>query len=77
MMELGEEAMQYMEDQIPELAQYATRQAYWHTLASGDTVVIAEDGKLWEIFPDGSRRYIKDIPAPSTIPQRHFTIPAV
>lgn len=66
--------MQYVEEQIPELAEQATRQAFWHTLASGDSVVVAHEGKLWEVFPDGNRKFVKDITAPSFVQKRQFTI---
>lgn len=74
-MQLTEQAIQYVEEQIPGLAEQATSQAYWHTLAAGDSVVVALEGKLWEVFPDGTRQFIKTIAAPVSVEQRHFTIP--
>ena len=68
--------MRYVEDQIPELATQATQQAYWHTLASGNSVVVAQGGKLWEVFPDGTRRFIKEIEAPTLVHQSRYTIPS-
>lgn len=76
-MELSEEIIQYVENQIPEMAEHATRQAFWNTLASGNSVIIAQKGKLWEVYPDGTRRFIKDIIGPVTVQQRHYTIPEV
>jgi hypothetical protein len=34
-MEMNEKTIDYLEQSIPELAQAATRQAYWQALASG------------------------------------------
>jgi hypothetical protein len=75
-MELSEKTIQYVEDQIPEMAEQATRQAFWNTLATGNSVIVAQQGQLWEVYPDGSRRFIKDITGPVTVQQRHYTIPA-
>jgi hypothetical protein len=64
-MTLSEEAMSFLEEHIPELADVAFKQAYWATLASGSSVLISENGDLVEIFPDGTRKFIKHLP-PST-----------
>lgn len=74
-MALTEKEIDYLEQQIPELAELATRQAFWQTLASGDSVLIAEDGFLIEIRPDGSRTIVGEIEKPLIVEQRHFTIP--
>jgi hypothetical protein len=54
-MELSEEAIDYLEQQIPELAELATRQAFWQTLASGHSAIIAEGAHLIRIYPDGTK----------------------
>ena len=41
-MSLSEEAMCFLEDHIPELAEVAFKQAYWAALASGSSVFIRE-----------------------------------
>lgn len=64
-MTLSEEAMCFLEEHIPELADAAFKQAYWAALASGSSVLISEKGNLVEIFPDGKRKFIKCLP-PST-----------
>ncbi len=61
-MELTEEAMCYLEEHIPELAAAAITQAYWAALASGNSVLEAENGALVEVFPDGTRKFIKTLP---------------
>lgn len=64
-MTLSEEAMFYLEEHIPELADVAFKQAYWAALASGSSVLISENGKLVEVFPDGKHKFIKYL-SPST-----------
>ncbi|WP_298356374.1 hypothetical protein [Runella sp.] len=71
---LNEQELDYLEQQIPILAETATKQAYWQTLASGDKVMIAEDGKLIEVSPDGSRKIIKEIEKPMKVTQRFYKI---
>ena len=73
-MALSEKEISYLEEQIPQLAEYATKQAYWQTLASGDSVMIADDGKLIEVSPDGSRKFIKEIAKPVRVEQQVFII---
>lgn len=74
-MELSEKALDYLEEQIPVLAEMALKKAYWQALASGDSVLIAEEGQLIEVDPDGTRTVLKTIAKPRIIQQRHFTIP--
>lgn len=64
-MTLSEEAMFFLEEHIPELAETAFKQAYWAALASGSSVLVSENGCLVEVFPDGKRKFIKRLP-PST-----------
>lgn len=64
-MTLSEEAMSFLEEHIPELADVAFKQAYWAALASGSSVLISEKGNLVEVFPDGKQKFIKRLP-PST-----------
>ena len=58
-MELSDREIDYLEQFIPELAAMATKQAYWQTLASGNTVVISENGFIVEVLPDGMRKKSK------------------
>lgn len=55
----SEDALNFMESHIPELAEAAFKQAYWKTLADGVSVMIAENNHLVEVFPDGSKRIIR------------------
>jgi hypothetical protein len=61
-MTLSEEAMCFLEEHIPELADVAFKQAYWAALASGSSVLISENGNLVEVFPDGKQKFIKRLP---------------
>jgi len=61
-MDLTEESMCYLEEHIPELADSAFKQAYWHALASGNIVLKLEDNVIFEISSDGSKREIKRLP---------------
>jgi hypothetical protein len=61
-MDLSEKALDYLEEHIPELAEAAFKQAYWAALASGSTVLVSENGSLVEVFPDGKRKFIKELP---------------
>jgi hypothetical protein len=60
-MSLSEKALDYLEAHIPELAEVAFKQAYWAALASGSSVLISENGNLVEVFPDGTRKFIKKL----------------
>ncbi len=59
---LSEEAMLFLEEHIPELADVAFKQAYWAALASGSSVLVSENGDLVEVFPDGKHKFIKHLP---------------
>ncbi len=61
-MALSEEAMCFLEEHIPELADIAFKEAYWSALASGSSVLISENGNLVEVFPDGKQKIIKRLP---------------
>ena len=62
-----EKTMTYLEEQIPALAGSAVTVAYWQTLASGESVLETDSGAIYEVFPDGSRRLVKQIAAPTPV----------
>ena len=66
-MEHDDKALDYLEAQIPELAAIALRAAYWQALASGHSVLVAENGVIYETFPDGTRKFVKAIAAPTPV----------
>lgn len=62
MKKLDEKSMSFLEQNIPELAEGAVKQAYYKTLASGRKVVEAVNDQLVESRPDGTTRVIKTLP---------------
>jgi len=62
-----EKTLSYLESHIPEMAASAVTQAYWQALASGNTVLESQNGSLYEVSPDGSRKKLKNIAAPTTV----------
>lgn len=56
-----EKELDFLEEMIPALANSATHKAYLDTLSSGRSVMEAIDGAIYEIFPDGSKKFIKSI----------------
>lgn len=66
-MPTAEKTMQFLEEHIPELAQSAVTQAYWQALASGSSVLLSENGVIFEVFPDGTRKLIKVISPHSSV----------
>ena len=66
-MRLDDEAIDYLEQFIPELAAIATREAYLQALMSGQSVLIAENGQLVEVSPNGDKKVIKQLEPPTFI----------
>ena len=62
-----EKTMQFLEQQIPELAESAFRQAYWRTLDAGLSVMITENNGIYEVFPDGTKTFIKTTQPPTSV----------
>lgn len=58
-MELNEEMIHFLEGHFPEWMGTAIQQAYWQALASGSSVLVARNGEILEVFPDGSEKIIK------------------
>ena len=58
---MQEREIQYLEEHIPELAESAVTQAYWQSLAAGNSVLESENGMIYERFPDGSSQIVKEI----------------
>lgn len=64
---MQEREIQYLEEHIPELAESAVTQAYWQSLAAGNSVLESENGIIYERFPDGSSKIVKKIEPPTTV----------
>jgi len=61
--QLSEQSIRYLEEHIPDLAEAAFKQAYWQALADGSSVLEVDDNAIVEVFPDGTRKIIKQIGA--------------
>lgn len=59
-----ENIISFLEEHIPELAEAALKQAYWQAL-TGNVILEAKDGFLFETHPDGTKKVIKKIPLPT------------
>jgi hypothetical protein len=59
-MMIDEKAIDFLESQIPELAESAMTQAYWQALASGRTVVELENGVFFRDQPRWDTKDRKD-----------------
>lgn len=66
-MVLSEQAMQRMEQGIPEMAGSAFKQAYQHALSSSGKVVEAVGGNLVETSVDGTQRVLKALAKPMSV----------
>lgn len=73
-MEDNEKVIDYLEQQIPELAAAATKIAYWQALASGSSVLISENGEIVEVLPDGTRKSVQKTKPYIKTSQRKFVI---
>jgi hypothetical protein len=71
----SEKNIDFLENQIPELAELALQQAYWQTLSSGNSVTVLEDNEIVEISPEGNRKVIKTLlKHENKVTQKHYTI---
>lgn len=68
-MKIDEKSMCFLEEHIPELAASAVKQAYWQTLAAGNSVLENDNGALVEVHPDGTRKIIKQLPSSTPVPK--------
>ena len=55
---------------IPNSAEAAFMRAYFQALANGSSVLKVEQGEIIEVFPDGSRKVIKQIAPLIPVPIR-------
>jgi len=57
----------FLENYIPELANSAVKKAYLDTLSNGNSVLETIENKLYEVFPDGTKVFIKNVSKNVTI----------
>lgn len=63
-----EKTIEDLENEFPRLAAGAFLKAREQTLAAGYSVVEAEAGVVYEVFPNGTRKVVKRIEPPVTMP---------
>jgi len=62
-----EEEIQALENAFPSLSGQAFVAARAETLAAGWSVLQADGGAIYEVYPDGRREKVKEIEAPITV----------
>lgn len=66
-----ENNIEILESQFPAAAGPAFAAARGIILAAGLSVLESESGVLYEVFPDGSRRWVKEIEPPIPVVSGH------
>lgn len=70
-----EKRIQELEILFPTLSGVTFNAAMQQALASGQSVFQSEQGVIYEVFPDGTRRRVKNIEPPTTVePGKKITI---
>jgi hypothetical protein len=64
----SEQTLDYLELQIPSLSGAAVDVAYIQALASGQRVLVSGEGGVYEAFPDGTRKLVKLLEKPLSVP---------
>lgn len=59
---MSEEQMRQFEERIPELGRQAVARAVAKARETGHRVTVGLDGQVVEIYPDGTRKVLKDLP---------------
>ena len=66
--------LDFLESHIPTLANSATRKAYLDTLSAGLSVTKVIEDKIYEVFPDGTKKFIKNIKPSVKVSKKVFKI---
>ena len=64
---MSDQDIQMLESQFPTVSGSAFAAAREHTLASGQSVLQSEQGMIYEVFPDGTRKLVKKISPPTPV----------
>lgn len=64
----SENAIDYLEQQIPSLAAAAVDMAYWQALAAGQKVLVSSEDDIHEVFQNGTQTLIKSTEKPLNLP---------
>lgn len=63
----SENEIDEMERRFPDVARVAFAEAYRRTLAAGHRVLVSDNGFIYEVFPDGTRKMVKAIQPPAMV----------
>jgi hypothetical protein len=75
-MTADEKRFEELEEGFPSLSGSAFSKAFRQTLDSGLSVLVSDDGFIYEVFPNGTRRQIKRIDPPTAVEKgKKITIP--
>jgi hypothetical protein len=61
---MSDRDIQKLESQFPAVSGSAFAAARGQVLASGQSVLQSEDGFIYEVFPNGNRKLVKEIEPP-------------
>ena len=73
---IDEQQMERLESNFPAASGVAFANAYQQAIHAGLSVLVSDNGVIFEVFPDGTRKRIKTIAPPSaTRPGQKLTLP--
>lgn len=73
---LDEQRIEQLELSFPASSGAAFASAYDRAIQAGFSVVVSDNGAIYEVFPEGQRKLVKTIAPPSPAqPGQKFTIP--
>lgn len=61
---LDEQQLEQLERDYPAASGVAFSNAFQQAVQAGLSVMVSENGSLFEVFPDGQRRFVKSIAPP-------------
>jgi hypothetical protein len=64
---MSDQDIQKLENQFPTVSGSAFAAARERVLASGQSILQSRDGVIYEVFPDGSRKPVKNIEPPTKV----------
>ena len=62
---LDEQQIEQLEREYPAASGGAFFKAYQQAVQAGLSVVVSENGAIFEVFPDGQRKFVKSITPPT------------
>jgi hypothetical protein len=60
--EAGDREIDFLETQVPRLAAAAFEIAFVKAISLGHSVMISKNDAVYELFPDGSERFVEPLP---------------